>query len=167
MERHELDRDHAGHDDLLHELGAIGVGVVHITTACTAVGDAGGCCGAFGAVAMSWDGTAWSTSELSLSAQVYFDGVSCPVATACLTAGGTSPNDSQSFPPAPAVERSDGTSWTGVPVSLPSFQGGLNDVACTRPGWCAAVGSFETRAGMLPLVERWNGNAFARMWTPA
>jgi hypothetical protein len=121
-------------------------------TACTAVGlysqpaQSGS---VYQTLIETWDGTSWtivpSPDANTLNNQLA--GVSCASATACTAVGiyttsaGTANN---------LVETWDGTNWTVVPVPNPSSDNGnaLQDVSCTAPATCQAVGITDSSSGI-------------------
>lgn len=142
------------------------------TSFCLAIGDGGGCCGIEGGLAMAWDGTAWSDVAASASlSQVGLAGVACSSPSSCLVVGSLQPTDEEAdegtFAPRGVVDRWDGSSLVAVPLHTVGLRSELDAVGCTRPGWCVAVGNYEsTAAHPHPLVERWDGTALAQMAVP-
>jgi hypothetical protein len=150
--------------------GGSGLDAISCTSAgfCLAVGISTGCCGSTGGLAMAWNGSSWS--NVTMSTALYaaaLTGVSCATSTSCLAVGTTSPADTQSFLPYADVGIWGGSSLTAVRDALVGKQSALGAVSCTRANWCAAVGSFTTRGGVVqPLVERWDGVTLNRMFVP-
>jgi hypothetical protein len=67
------------------------------------------------------------------------------------------------------TERWNGSRWSIVPARLPAgaIQGGFNDVSCTSPTACSAVGDYDINARESKvLVERWNGSAWSIQTAP-
>jgi hypothetical protein len=63
----------------------------------------------------------------------------------------------------PLVERSDGTSWTAVPVPMPdAIAAGLRSVSASGPASIWAVGwSVGNDRRFRPLIERWDGSRWS------
>jgi hypothetical protein len=138
------------------------------STACTAVGSYVNSSGVTEPLAERWDGTTWTIQATPVPAGATgtaLFGVSCPSATAC-TAVGLFHNGAVTEP---LAETWNGTSWT---VQEPPAVGEatfnkLNEISCTSPTECTAVGySFKTPE-YEPLAERWNGTAWSIQTTPA
>jgi hypothetical protein len=112
----------------------------------------------------AWAVGGWAVQPVPLPSGGTFGmllGVSCVPAGDCAAVGmGTSARSSVSQP---LAERWDGSSWSVMPVPLPSGSAGgaLDGVSCVSAADCVAVGYFGPGAGM-PLAERWNGSA----WSP-
>ncbi len=133
---------------------------------CLAVDDQSSCCGAYGGGASAWDGTAWSSVPGAMN-QVQLVGVSCATPAACVVVGGSGPSDLEPVPIEAVVARWTGATLTALRMNGIGKTSFLDGVSCTRPGWCAAVGWFTTKSGILrPLAERLNGADLARMWVP-
>jgi hypothetical protein len=84
-------------------------------------------------------------------------GVSCGTTAACVLVGTyvTASNDAVAL-----VERWDGGGWKVEDGPAPAGTDAvyLNDVACTRPGACTAVGEYNLGSGaQLPLAARSDG----------
>jgi len=92
--------------------------------------------------------------------------VSCTTAKACTAVGYYT--DAAGIDVAQAA-RWNGTSWAiqSTPPVSKSISAGLNDVSCTSPRLCVAVGSY-VKAGFAesPLAERWNGARWVIQPTP-
>jgi hypothetical protein len=105
-------------------------------TACTAVGS--------GAMALRWNGTAWSQQKFSKPSQgtkpTIFN-VSCASATSC---SGVGEYDIQGIAYA-AVETWDGTSWSFQDVDLSTSYDTdfLSGISCQSPGVCTGVGTYH------------------------
>jgi len=131
-------------------------------TACTAVG---------GSQVVSWDGTSWTTQTLAAppnagAQALRMSGVSCTSTTACVAVGSYFPNQGALQP---VAERWDGTSWTVDATPLPSGDaaGGLEDVSCTSPTACTAVGETAPNGGAWStLALRWDGTSWSPQQTP-
>jgi hypothetical protein len=62
------------------------------------------------------------------------------------------------------TERWNGSRWSIVRAALPAgaIQGGFNDVSCTSPRACTAVGDYDINPRQTNvLVERWNGSRWS------
>ncbi|HEX4465512.1 MAG TPA: neprosin family prolyl endopeptidase [Solirubrobacterales bacterium] len=100
----------------------------------------------------------WDTKPSGNPSPSYnnLDSVSCTSSTFCLGAGVGG-----------LTETWNGTSWTAqsggtavkVPAEATSVE--LNDVSCTSPEACLAVGFYGTKVGSKNLAEFWNG----KEWT--
>ncbi len=114
-----------------------------------------------GASSIHWDGTAWT--ELS-GARGYsgalFTGLAALSPTDLWVVGKATGAGGYD---APLVERSNGSSWTAIPVPAPDgIAAGLRDVSASGPRSMWAVGwSVDKGKVFRPLVERWDG----RRWT--
>ncbi len=122
------------------------------TTACTAVGNAGG-----SAFIQAWNGSEWKTQTVASPAGLVLDGVSCTAANACTAVSETSPANTL------VVQRWDGTSWkaqtTATLTGATSVKG--LEVSCSTATHCIAVGSYVNSSGVgVPLIERWNGTTW-------
>jgi len=67
------------------------------------------------------------------------------------------------------AERWNGTAWAieRTPNPAGSTASALNGVSCTSATACTAVGDYYTSTNPLPLVERWNGTAWAVQPVPS
>jgi hypothetical protein len=120
-----------------------------------------------------WDGRKWSSQRFP--DPDYFDlpqlaALSCASAAMCIAVGADSPFDD----PTALVEQWNGRIWR--PQAAPSPPGSsLTAVSCPSPNACTAVGNVQppstpgAQANPVPLVERWNGSAWAleQIPTPA
>jgi hypothetical protein len=113
----------------------------------------------------SWDGSTWSRVMAPVppgTSDAVLNGVSCASST-CIAVGtfgrrtGTDRVLAMTF---------DGARWS---LRLPPHHryeedASLNDVACTSPTSCIAVGRFgvelQVFTGVAPLIERWDGKAW-------
>ena len=121
-------------------------------------------------LAEQWNGTSWSivtTPPLAGVNNAVLSGVSCPESNSCMAVGYTvsSPGD---VVVNALVESWNGTSWTIVPTPLPdgSTWVSLNDVSCSSPQACVAVGGYIKKNNELPLAESWNGSAWSILNAP-
>jgi hypothetical protein len=138
------------------------------TTRCLAVGASGGCCSSYSSVTLSWNGSSWTTIGSPTGSQISLSGISCPSASACMAVGSSGPTDNSVVPMEPLAWRWGAGSWVATSKLSYGTDGWLGAISCTRIGWCAAVGTYQTSASgaATPLALRWNGTAMARMWTP-
>ena len=98
----------------------------------------------------------------------YLEGVSCTSPTFCVAAGYYTPSDGGSQT---LVETWDGTSWTLTSSANSSSSQGnyLQDVSCTSPSFCVAVGVYQTggvSSVNQTLVETWDGASWAVVTSP-
>jgi len=103
--------------------------------ACLAIGDVGG---ENAPLVESWNGTSWSIVPAPV-AWSQIDLVSCAASSSCIALG--IEGESQ------VVARWNGTSW--LPEQLPSSHrsdGFINDLSCSSPTACVAIGGWETGA---------------------
>jgi len=123
-------------------------------------------------LAERWDGELWTPMDTpnppGLSEGWKYDrhavlrGVSCTSASSCVAVGWYRGSDDV---PSPLVEHWDGSEWSTAPVPTPlgTANAALEDVSCTSPTDCVAVGRFEDSEGVdRTLAERWDGSE----WTP-
>jgi hypothetical protein len=122
-------------------------------------------------LAQHWNGTAWvivPSPNAPDSPNTAFAGVTCNSTSDCWAVGyAVSATDSsvyESF-----ISRWNGVAW--VPVTLPNPQSTqsnfLEDVACSSPSSCWAVGSADLADGTYQtLIERWDGTAWTRASSP-
>lgn len=152
--------------------GAFLQGVSCVTaTACVAVGG-----NAFGQgegahaepLAEVWDGSTWdeeAPGDTPAGTTAWLSGVSCPSAGFCMAVGQVGPSylTEGEFSVAPLADSMDGGSWTSHPAPVPagSTAGALDGVSCTSATACVAVGTTTDASGTWPLVEVWNGTAWA------
>jgi hypothetical protein len=124
--------------------------------ACAASND----CWAVGSSFEHWDGNAWrvvDSSALGAAASV-----TCVASNDCWAVGSIS-----SSPPSPLIQHWDGNSWTVTPnVPAVGDYSGLNSVTCTFASNCWAVGYYHSQAGLLTLIEHWNGSAWQFVFSP-
>ena len=111
--------------------------------------------------------TSWSTVPTPATDPTSFtflNGVSCVGPAFCVAAGQTqvSGND------APLVERYSGTTWSIMPVPIPSGGNGsyFTGISCTGPTFCAAVGVQFPGSFQQNFAEIWNGTAWSITATP-
>jgi hypothetical protein len=151
------------------------VGVSCVSTAsCVAVGFYFGNTSG-GALAESWNGTAWSKMKVpspSGSVDDALVGVSCTSGKRCTAVGFDATVSGSSGKLTGLAERWNGTAWSKMKVPSPS--GSIDDalvgVSCTSGKRCTAVGFDATVSGssgkLTGLAERWNGTAWAAVKVP-
>ena len=148
------------------------------TTSCLAVGFDFGDFSGFTEfpIAARWNGSSWTTVTVPRPAggpnqSSTFSSVSCPATTACVAVGSSVNPVSTQLPQHPLASTWNGSAWTyrAVPVPAGVIYSSLAAVSCTALNQCTAVGSYTTPGGqtVLPLVERWNGVAWALQQAPA
>ncbi len=110
-----------------------------------------------GASSLHWDGTAWTELSGARGSGALFTGLAAPSPTDLWVVGkakGAGGYD------APLVERSNGSSWTAVPVPAPDgIAAGLRDVSASGARSLWAVGHGDATTG---LTLHWNGQS----WSP-
>ncbi len=126
---------------------------------CEAVGADRDPGGVYRPLAERWDGKEWSVQSVAgPGGGGRLKAVSCTSASACMAVG-----------EAGLAERWNGSEWTVSTTSTPS--GGtspeLNSVSCSSGSACTAVGTYVAAGLRVPLVERWNGSAWASESTPS
>lgn len=130
------------------------------STHCVAVGDKVATGGSETTLAMTWNGTSWTTQTTpnptgALSSSV--EAVSCTSSTACIAVGVYQAVNG----PLPFAMQWNGTSWSLQSVKLPSKTnfGWLNGVSCTASNACIAVGSYELiGTGTFTMAQKWDGS---------
>ena len=131
--------------------------------ACAAVG---------GEQSVHWDGTSWTARQLAKppdydpNSPARFAAISCASATSCSAVGSYFPAHGALLP---VAEQWDGASWTVQTTPLPSGMtaGGLQDVSCTAPDACTAVGEAAPNGGTWSTLGlRWDGSSWAVQATP-
>jgi hypothetical protein len=93
--------------------------------------------------------------------------VSCPITTFCVSIGSYVNPAGLTVPFARAMAAGR---WVNVPVPQPAgaLVTNLDNVSCSSPSACTAVGSYEPRSGgTLPLVERFDGSKITIQPSPA
>ena len=104
------------------------------------------------------DGTAWSIVPSPNPANVYAAGltqVACLATTSCFAVGSAFRNASGDN--IAVLERWDGTSWSLVPVAVPSdsHRNQLTGITCGNAN-CTAVGFYETGTSRVTFIERYS-----------
>jgi hypothetical protein len=137
------------------------------TEACTAVGLYDLSSGGFRPLAEAWNGSSWKSQAMALPAgsETTMAGVSCSSSTACSAVG--------YYLSSAGVYRSlaevwNGTSWSvqATPEPTGTKYSMLDGISCSASTACTAVGWYEAGGVELPLVERWNGTAWAAQTAP-
>jgi len=129
-----------------------------LSVTCVAVGDYTVSGGAYWAMAMTWNGTAWTLQTVPNPAgatrSILLD-VSCSNARTCTAVGGyrDSRGVQQTF-----VSRWDGTSWTTQTSPNPagSTNSVLQNVSCLDHDACVAVGDWVNAGSWQPMAMYWN-----------
>ena len=103
--------------------------------------------------------------SLGTAADSELYGVSCASASACIAVGDDVTSGGASVA---LTERWNGTSWSVLSTPAPSGASAsyLNGVSCSSASACTAVGHDVSNAGMVTLVERWNGSAWTIQSSP-
>jgi hypothetical protein len=108
-------------------------------------------------VVENWDGTNWSSLS-SIEGDV--KEISCASSTACIAVGASTAHTAQSW-----LVFELGGSWAVLEMAPPapagSNESGLNSIDCDLSG-CTAVGFSKFNFFYMPLIERWNGSAWAQ-----
>jgi hypothetical protein len=109
-----------------------------------------------GALAESWNGTAWTITSRPVAADA-LSSVAC-TSTSCVAIG-------VSYGDGPAVQAAeiwDGDTWTAHPPVRPATGTDLvlNAISCAGAG-CTAVGYTSDAGALQPAVQRWDGS----QWT--
>ena len=116
-------------------------------------------------LAMHYDGTAWVNSPMpQTAAGGYLRSVTAVAANDVWAVG------SKNGYSTPVAYHWDGSAWTEIPTAPLGGSGGnnyFNGVAGSASGQVWAVGYQSTGSGPAPLVQRWNGTAFANETVPA
>ena len=111
----------------------------------------------------SWNGSAWSVvPSPDGTGSNYLGSVSCPLPTSCMALGAAAG--------LPLFESWNGSAWSVVPNPNPSgaLSVELNDVTCTNPSFCVAVGDQQAAPMSYPsLVEMWNGTSWSIVPSPS
>lgn len=116
-------------------------------------------------LAEQWSGGAWAVKAVPGPAGLtggVLGAVSCVSPARCTAVGeyGGSGPESSSLT---LAETWNGSAW--APQSIPNPAGAIGSlllgVSCTSAVSCTAVGSTEGSAGVTPLAEHWNGQAWA------
>lgn len=113
----------------------------------------------------SWNGTSWTTANISLPAggtSGELQDVSCSTTTTCTAVGWY---DANSLPRRPLIQRLSGATWTtqvGVTPSVATLSQ-LQGVACTTNTTCNAVGLYQDSTGdttQHSLAQLWDGSSW-------
>jgi hypothetical protein len=117
---------------------------------------------AYKALALRWNGSRWSTMALPTPSgtKSSLSGVACVTATRCFAVGSTWQDSS--FNRKTLVEEWDGRAWSKVASPSRGSNSSLNDVSCSGPKACLAVGTAGSG-----LAERWNGQRWSIVPFPA
>jgi hypothetical protein len=133
-----------------------------LTTTCIAVGSYVDTLGARQPLAEIWNGSTWTKQRTPpLARGGALVGVSCASSTACTAVGDFI---ASSGGQAALAERWNGTKWWIQPTAAigAASSAVLNDVSCTTPSDCMAVGTYGNSPGAAQLLaEGLNG----RVWS--
>jgi hypothetical protein len=133
------------------------------STDCTTVGTDFTFSNTSNTVVEQWDGTTWSvvtSPDVAGANNNTLTGISCLSASFCMAVGSavtTSP-DVETL-----VEQWNGSSWTidSSPDVSGALQTLLTSVSCLSTSNCTAVGYSLSSSSTVPVVETWNGTAWA------
>lgn len=134
------------------------------STSCQAVGfTTGKAPSSFRFLAERWNGRSWNRVPIPTIANASLAAIACPRASMCIAVG-TQSTGGGDF--RPVSERWNGRKWTRVTTPQPAnrkFFSAFNDVACSGPSNCVAVGDsgIIRQSRFAALAERWNG----KKWT--
>jgi hypothetical protein len=117
---------------------------------CVAVGLQRRGAGVYGPFAEMWDGVRWSTVKISgppRSPDAELLGVACPSADRCVAVGFFATGSRFR----PLIETWDGRRWPSAPFEPPAgfTSSTLNDVDCSSPTICHAVGTYARDTPLL------------------
>jgi subtilisin family serine protease/sugar lactone lactonase YvrE len=140
------------------------------SSACVAVGYYRGTEDLTKPVAMSWNGSAWTTMSVSPPSganEAWLEGVSCSSSSACAAVG--------SYKDSSGVEKALAMGWNGSKwstQSTPSPSGAistkLRGVSCSTSSACMAVGEFRNSTNAEnSLGMSWNGSTWTVQSTPS
>jgi hypothetical protein len=140
------------------------------STACIAVGNVLTNSQSEQGLAERWDGKRWSPQSTPFTQAGALSGVSCASSSACTAVGGYTAlyktPDSNYYAGHTLVERWDGTHWSIQPAPSPA-DGFLNDVSCTSPTVCTAVGGILlSNRGATLMIESWDGTTWSIQPSP-
>ena len=143
---------------------ALGGIVCMSAIACTAVGNYTVGVNTQQTLVEQWNGTTWSVipSPNVGAGNNFLGGLSCPLPTSCMALG--------SAGGLPLFESWNGSAWTVVsnPNPAGALSVELNDVTCTNPSFCVAVGDQQVAAMSYPsLIEMWNGTSWSIVPSPS
>jgi len=151
---------------ILHVPGAANAALLAVSCptarACTAVGVSGKNV----PLTARWNGTRWTVPPSPRPGGSELIGVACSSARACVAVGERSTGSKSQ---ATLAEHWNGTRWTITPTPNPpgSPIAELDDVSCSAPRQCTAVGSSQLDNGReRTLAERWNGSRWTIQPTP-
>lgn len=112
-----------------------------------------------------WDGTQWTAVPAPVIAgaqQVLLEGVAVRSPTSAIAVGYAFDAE---FVSEPIAIRWNGSTWSRMPLALPSgdVSGKLHDVVIRGDGTAYAVGERLSAGHQHPLVFRWDGSTWIRM----
>jgi hypothetical protein len=130
---------------------------------CIAVGSQQTASGISATLAEEWNGHGWTTRPTPNPAGALSDSLeaaSCSSSRACTAVGSTLAYDGSWRP---LAERWDGSTWAIEATPDPGSDAisSLSGVACPSTTLCLAVGSRQSGATSVPLVERRDGTSWA------
>jgi len=127
-----------------------------------AVGNASG-----KALILHWNGTAWR-QQASPSISGAFQAVAATSARNAWAVGFHSTSEGTATAGPPIILRWNGVTWKQVPTHLPAGIGNLVGVAATSASsaWAVGCSGCLAEGAGVPLIERWNGTAWAKVPGP-
>lgn len=118
------------------------------------------------AVAEQWNGRRWRLLRPeSPGSQDILTSVSCAGARFCMAVGIYDAGGGFRF----LAQVWGGARWRqlAIPTPVGNDLGQLNDVTCTRPTWCMALGGFDNgRGSQSAVTEIWNGTSWLARPSP-
>lgn len=133
------------------------------STHCVAVGAKSSGGGTYTTLAMTWNGTTWTTQTSPNPTGALTSGaeaVSCTSSTACTAVG---VYEASGNVPLAFAMRWNGSSWSMQSVKLPEKgnYGWLYGVSCSSGTFCMAVGPYEDLGvGAFPMAQKWDGTSW-------
>jgi len=131
-------------------------------TSCVAVGTYVSASSYFQTLVESWNGSTWSlvpSANTLATLENLLNGVSCSTPTSSVAVGTSQGATNRQT----LTESWDGTAWSVVtsPNTSSTVDNVLNNVTCTNPSFCMAVGYDDTGSSPPSLIEIWNGRAWS------
>ena len=139
--------------------------------ACTAVGTDRNTAGIGVTLAERWNGKTWQrqhtpnpAEDTAASVTPDLHGVSCPAAGFCAAVG----SYNLAFGQVSIAQVWNGHGWASqrFPVPLGAFSASLDQVSCTSPRFCEAVGTATIGGRTVTLAAAWNGTSWHLQHTP-
>ena len=123
------------------------------------------------AISEIWDGDAWSAVPIAgvpAVGSLRWGGVACTDASFCVAVGSVYDDNQVSTP---VIEQWDGTGWSVAPNPPPDPAATrgvvLNDVSCSSPTSCFAVGySSADYSTQTAVIDKWNGSVWSSVPAP-